>query len=102
VFKAIRETEQGADEMAFSHMIHCYGTAGQYQEAADIFHQMQLEGLKPSEVNKFFYLGSINQNFVLLFLCGHPNIQSWNLFCPLFLARHLSTDNKGGLLHVLK
>jgi hypothetical protein len=28
VFKAIRETEQGADEMAFSHMIHCYGTAG--------------------------------------------------------------------------
>jgi hypothetical protein len=63
---------------------------------------MQLEGLKPSEVNNIFYLGSINQNFVLLFLRSHPNIQSWNLLCPLFLARQLSTDNKGDLLNVLK
>jgi hypothetical protein len=63
---------------------------------------MQLEGLKPSEVNNIIYPNSINQNFVLLFLHSHPNIQSWNMFCPLFLARHLSTDNKGGLLHVLK
>jgi pentatricopeptide repeat protein len=55
---------------------------GQYQEAADVFHQMQLEGLKSSEVNNVFYLGSINQNFVLLFLHSHPNIQSWNLCCP--------------------
>ena len=28
VFQALKSSEQGVDEIAFSHMIHCYGTAG--------------------------------------------------------------------------